>query len=65
MKKTQKRLLSGRNLTFERAVGISVAIETATKDAAELGQYRDGAAILKVQSKQNRRQYRKPCSRCA
>ena len=58
---TQKLLLSKRNLTFDCAVDISVAVETATNDAAELGQYRDAAAIHKVQPKQNRRQYRKPC----
>ena len=64
---TQKRLLSERNQTFDRAVDISVAIgiEMATKDAAELGQYRDGAAIHKVQPKQNKRRYRKPCFKCA
>ena len=62
---TQKRLLSERNLTFDRAVDISVAVETATRDAAELGQYRDGAAVHKVQHKLNRRQYRKPCFRYA
>ena len=45
----QKRLLSERNLTFDRAVDISVAVETAMKDAVELGQYIDGAAIHKVQ----------------
>ena len=60
----QKRLLSERNLTFDRAVGISVAVETAMKDAVELGQYIDGAAIHKVQHRQNRRQYRKPCFSC-
>ena len=56
-----------RNLTFDHAVDISVAIgiEMATKDAAGLGQYRDGTAIHRVQPKQNRRQYRKPCFRCA
>ena len=62
---TQKRLLSERNLTFDRAVDIAVVVETATKDAAELGQYRDSAAIHKVQPKQNRPQYRNPCFRCA
>ena len=54
-----------KSLTFDRAVDISVAEETATKDAAELGHYIDGAAIHKVQPKQNRIQYRKPCFRCA
>ena len=62
---TQKRLLSERKLTFDHAVDISVAEETATKDAAELGHYIDGAAIHKVQPKLNRRQYRQPCFRCA
>ena len=61
---TQKRLLSDRNLTFDRAVDISVAVETATKDAVELEQCIDGAAIHKVQPRQNRRQYRKPCFSC-
>ena len=45
---TQKQLLSERNLMIDRAVDISVAVETATKDAAELGQHRDGTAIHKA-----------------
>ena len=45
---TQKRLLSEKTVMFDRAVDISVAVETATKDTAELGQYKDGAAIHKV-----------------
>ena len=64
-KQTQKWLLSERNLTFDHAVDMSVTVETATKDAAELGQYRYGAAIHNIQPKQNKRQYRKPCFRCA
>ena len=31
-------------MTFDSALDISVAVETATKDAVELEQYRDGAA---------------------
>ena len=41
---TQKQLLLERNMTFDSALDICVAVETATKDVVELEQYRDGAA---------------------
>ena len=50
---TQKQLLSEINLTLGRAVDIFVAVETATKDAVELGQYRYCAAIHKVRCARN------------
>ena len=40
----QTQLLLERNLTFDSALDIFVAVETATKDVVELEQYRDGAA---------------------
>ena len=62
---TQKRLLSEATLTFDRGVEISVAMETATKEAAEPWQVRNCAAMHKVQVKPKRGQYSKPFSRCA
>ena len=60
-----KAILSEATLTFDHAVEMSVTMETAIKDAAEPGRYRNGAAIHTVRVKSKRGQYSKPCFRCA
>ena len=60
---TQKRLLSEKDLTLERAVAIAVSMETATKDALELQRKAVDSDIHKM-SIRDARNKEHQCYRC-
>ena len=61
--RTQKRLLSDKDLTLERAVAIAVSMETATKDALELQRKAVDSDIHKMSIRDARNQEHQ-CYRC-
>ena len=67
----QKKLLSEKDLTYEKAVDICVAMETASRDATELQAQHRAEEVHKMSTKQkpkymNKPQHHKnsPCYRC-
>lgn len=60
---TQKRLLSEKDLTLERALSIAVSMETAAKDALELQKKSVDSGIHKISMNRHERREQK-CYRC-
>ena len=56
----QKKLLSVQGLTLEKAVQISVAMETATKDAMELQGKQSEAAVHKLKFSRPKQKFQQP-----
>ncbi|CAC5386080.1 unnamed protein product [Mytilus coruscus] len=52
---TQKKLLTVPDLTFVKAIGIAIAVETANKDAIELrGKFNTESSVNRIQRQQRR-----------
>ena len=61
---TQKKLLSMQALTLEKAIQISIAMETATKDAMELQGKQHESTVHKVKMNRPKPKVDKPAFKC-